>query len=154
MTPNNLVPACNWCQGQKSEYYSTTEGGQLLHPYFDDIEDEIWLVAEVIAGIPAGFRYFASPPCHWTPSAKARVAAHLKKLNLPILFSSNAGSRLSEIRSRLANLHQKGGADAVREHLNEELSSVEAEHKNSWVAAMYRAAIASDWFCDGGFLET
>jgi len=154
VTPNNLVPACNWCQGEKSEYYATAQDGQLLHPYFDNMENEVWLAAEVIAGVPAGFRYFALPPCHWTPSAKARVASHLKKLNLPVLFSSNAGSRLSEIRARLANLYQRGGADAVRAHLNEELSSIETDFMNSWTAAMYRAAVASDWFCSGGFLQT
>lgn len=154
VTPNNLVPVCNWCQGEKSEYYPTTEGEQLLHPYFDDMDNEVWLVAEVVAGAPAGFRYFASPPDHWTPSAKERVVAHLKELNLLKLFSSNAGSRLSEIRARLTILHQKGGEGAVHEHLYEELASIEANHKNSWTAAMYRAAVASDWFCNGGFIET
>lgn len=154
VTPNNLVPACQWCQGEKAEYYPTTEEGQLLHPYFDDVDNEIWLAAEVVACVPAGFRYFASPPDHWTPSAKARVAAHLKELNLPMLFSSNAGSRLSEIRARLANLHQKGGEDAVRAHLQDELDSIEADFKNSWAAAMYRAAVTSDWFCNGGFMGT
>lgn len=153
VTPNNLVPACTWCQREKAEYYADTKGGQLLHPYFDDMEDEVWLAAEVVAGNPAAFRYFPSPPDHWSPSAKARVGAHLRELNLPVLFSSNAGSRLSEIRARLTNLHQKeGGADTVRGHLCEELVSIEADHKNSWAAAMYRAAIASDWFCDGGFM--
>jgi hypothetical protein len=154
VVPNNLVPACTWCQGKKSEYYPTTEGGQLLHPYFDNVDNEVWLAAEVVVGAPAGFRYFASPPDHWTQSAKARVAAHLKELNLPMLFSSNAGSRLSEIRARLANLYQKGGDSAVRTHLREELESIEADHKNSWVAAMYRAAVESDWFCNSGFLST
>ena len=155
VTPNNLVPVCKWCQGEKSEYYSTTEGGQLLHPYFDDVDDEVWLAADVVAGVPAGFRYFAAPPVHWTPSAKSRVTAHLRELNLVVLFSANAGSRLSEIRARLANLYQKeGGSDVVRAHLREELASLNADQRNSWAAAMYRAAVASDWFCKGGFLET
>ena len=154
VTPNNLIPACKWCQGEKSEYYPTTKGGQLLHPYFDNVDNEIWLAAEVVVGAPAGFRYFTSPPDHWTQSAKARVAAHLEKLNLPVLFSSNAGSRLSEIRARLASLYQKGGGNAVRSHLREELISIEADYTNSWVAAMYRAAVSSDWFCSGGFSET
>ena len=152
VTPNNLIPACAWCQKGKGDYYSKTKAGQLLHPYYDDLNNEVWLVAEVSDSAPAGFRYSASPPDHWTPPTKARVAAHLKKLNLPILFSSNAGSRLSEIRGRLVNLHQKGGNIAVRAHLREELTSLEADHKNSWTAAMYRAAVASDSFCDGGFM--
>jgi hypothetical protein len=154
VTPNNLVPACLWCQKAKEEYYSTTEAGQLLHPYFDDIDDEIWLAAEVIQGAPAGFRYFASPPDHWTPLATARVGAHLRKLGLALLFASNAGSRLSEIRDRLTRLLAKGGYDAVREHLLEDLVSLESDQKNSWATAMYRAAVASDWFCRGGFQET
>ncbi|NDU85379.1 MAG: hypothetical protein G3H99_02050 [Ferrovum sp.] len=154
VTPNNLIPACSWCQKEKSEYYSTTESGQLLHPYFDDVDNEIWLAAEIVTGVPAGFRYFVSPPDHWILSAKERVAAHLKKLNLTVLFSSNAGSRLSEIRARLERLHQKGGADTVREYLYEELFSIEADHRNSWAAAMYRAAVVSDWFCAGGFRST
>lgn len=154
VTPNNLVPVCQWCQREKSEYYPTTKDEQLLHPYFDDVDSEVWLAAAVDAGVPAVFRYFASPPAHWTRSAKARVKAHLKELKLPKLFTSNAASRLSEIRARLASLHQKGGEDAVRAYLREELASIEADHKNSWQAAMYRAAVASDWFCNGGFWET
>jgi hypothetical protein len=151
VTPNNLVPACKWCQGEKVEYYSTTEGDQLLHPYFDDLDSEAWLGAEVVEGSPAAFRFYASPPNHWADAKKSRVARHLKELKLPLLFSSNAGSRLSEIRARLANLFLKGGKDAVRDHLTEEFASSEADHKNSWTAAMFRAAVQSDWFCQGGF---
>lgn len=153
VTPNNLVPACDWCQGEKDDYYPTTEGGQILHPYFDNMDNEVWLAAEVVPGTPAVFRFFASPPDDWQQSSKARVAAHLRQLNLKELFTSNAGSRLSEIRARLVRLYQQGGEEAVRAHLQEELDSAEEDHLNSWVAAMYRAAVASDWFCYGGFME-
>ncbi len=154
VSPDNLVPACTWCQGEKMEYHSSTEGGQILHPYFDDFDDDIWLSAEVIESAPAAFRFFAMPPDHWTQPRKERGAAHLRELGLHRLFSSNAGSRLSEIRARLTGLFQKGGATEVRAHLHEELTSLEADQKNSWTAAMYRAAIGSDWFCQGGFLQS
>jgi hypothetical protein len=151
VTPNNLIPACTWCQGEKLEYFATTKGEQLLHPYFDNFDGEEWLVAQVVEDSPAAFRFYSLPPLHWSAANKARVATHLKELNLPVLFSSNAGSRLSEIRSRLVSLLQKGGEVAVRAHLLEELASIEADHKNSWATAMYRAATKSDWFCQGGF---
>ncbi|MBD3672002.1 MAG: hypothetical protein HUJ26_00625 [Planctomycetaceae bacterium] len=154
VNPSNLVPCCEWCQGEKKEYYPRSKGKQLLHPYFDDVENELWLTAEVVEGVPASFRYFASPPDTWATFQKRRLDAHLKELNLNELFSINAGSRLSEIRSRLIKLHQKGGEIAVREHLSEELESMEADHLNSWTSAMYRAAIESDWFCEGGFRDT
>lgn len=152
VTPNNLVPACTWCQGAKDEYYPTSKGTQLIHPYFDDFDDEVWLAAVVVEGAPVSFRYFAAPPDHWNSTDKQRLGTHLKELNLYKLFSSNAGSRLSEIRARLKDLLQRGGVVAVRAHLMEELASVQADHKNSWVAAMLRAASESDWFCQGGFV--
>lgn len=155
VTPINLVPACTWCQGTKLEYRPKTDGGQLLHPYFDDLDGDIWLTAEVVPGTPAGFRFSANPPQHWSTADKKRVTTHLRQLRLSFLFSSNAGSRLAEIRLRLAKLFDDAGPmqgqSAVRAHLQEELVSIEAEQNNSWVAAMYRAAAASDWFCQGGF---
>ncbi|WP_265594101.1 hypothetical protein [Haloferula sp. BvORR071] len=154
VAPDNLVAACKWCQGEKSEYFPANKAGQLLHPYFDDFDGEIWLVAEVIVGSPVAFRFFAAPPSHWSGDDQARTASHLKELNLPTLFASNAGSRLAEIRGRLTGLFKLGGKSVVRDHLKEELVSIEADHRNSWVAAMYRAAVASDWFCDGGFIPT
>jgi hypothetical protein len=105
----------------------------------------------VVEGTPAAFRYHTAPPAKWALDDKARVAVHLKELNLGSLFSSNAGSRLTEIRGRLVKLHNAGGSNAVRAHLKEELDSMEDDCKNSWVAAMYRAALSSAWFCNGGF---
>lgn len=154
VTPNNLVPVCSWCQREKGEYFSTVAEKQLLHPYFDNLDDEVWLSAKVEKSIPAVFKFFATPPNQWNNAKKQRVVAHLKEIRLSSLFSSNAGSRLSEIRARLRKLYEAGGSDAVHQHLREELVSIETDHKNSWVAAMYRAAMESDWFCEGGFLKT
>jgi hypothetical protein len=153
VTPVNLVACCTWCQGEKHDYYAKSDGEQLLHPYFDNLNAIIWLTAEVVPGSPAAFRFCSSPPSHWPAASKARLESHLKELNLKFLFSSNAGSRLSEIRERLSNLFQKGGANEVRAYLQEELVSLEANQPNSWTAAMYRAALASDWFCNDGFAQ-
>lgn len=152
VTPWNLVAACQWCQREKGTYYPETKKEQLLHPYFDQLGQAIWLKAKVVPGAPAAFRFFASPPANWNGALKGRVVTHLKQLKLPKLFADNAGSRLVEIRGRLRRLRKKGGKKAVRAHLQEELESIEEDHANSWTAAMYRAAVASDWFCDGGFL--
>ncbi|WP_432239579.1 HNH endonuclease [Herbaspirillum robiniae] len=153
VAPNNLIPSCEWCQGEKGEYYSISEDLQLLHPYFDHLPG-IWLGAEVIETTPAAFRYFSDPPATWSVTEKSRANKYIEKLNLKLLFSSNAGGRLSEIRSRLNNLHQSGGAAAVKAHLEEELKSLEEDNPNSWSSAMYRAGIKSEWFCNGGFLPT
>lgn len=154
VNPNNLVPACSWCQWYKDDYAPTQRGEQLLHPYYDDYNNEAWLFAEVMEVTPVVFRYFAAPPAHWAYWEKQRVSKHLTQLQLDQLFSNNAGSRLSEIRARLMSLFKAGGPTAVREHLRGELESSEACHINSWPSAMFRAASISAWFCAGGFSET
>jgi hypothetical protein len=53
VTPNNLIPSCSWCQTEKDDYFGTSSRDQLLHPYFDDVDDAIWLSAEVVEGVPS-----------------------------------------------------------------------------------------------------
>lgn len=151
VTPNNLVPSCQWCQGEKLESYPKTEEEQLIHPYFDTEFGDQWLAAKVIEGSPAAFHFFADPPAGWDEAKKTRADNHLFILNLPELFASNAGSRLAEIRGNLATLHAAGGEAAVRSYLDEAKVSAELDDTNSWAAAMYRAAVGSAWFCNGGF---
>jgi len=151
VAPFNLVASCSWCQTEKGTYSPNSEGEQILHPYFDDLNAEIWLQAKIVQDVNVGFQYFSSPPTQWTEELKERTWTHLSRLNLFSLYSHNAGSRITEIRHNLNTIHSLGGQDAVKEHLTEDLASREAEHLNSWVSAMYRATTDSDWFCDGGF---
>lgn len=151
VTPINLVPVCNWCQKEKGSHNPEKEGDQLLHPYFDDFDSEVWLSAMIVECEPAGFRFLTDPVNHWPEAKKQRVATHLKKLKLEVLFASLAGQRLISIRARLNELITAGSSESVREYLKDELNSYETVHKNSWETAMYRAAINSVWFCDGGF---
>jgi hypothetical protein len=151
VTPFNLVPVCAWCQYEKGTYSPEKEGDQLLHPYFDDFDCEVWLASMVVEGEPAVFKFFTAPPNNWSEVKKDRVARHLNELKLAKLFTSLAGQRLSSIRLRLNKLINAGSSDSVREYFIEELESLEQVHKNSWESAMYRAAINSEWFCNGGF---
>ena len=130
VTPNNLVPSCEWCQGAKSTGYPTCAEEQTIHPYFDDFESEVWLYAEVVQSVPAAFRYNAKPPSAWGIIVEKRLIFHLKAFKLLKLYSSNAGSELSGIRTRLGRLLNSGGREAVRKHLREEAESWEDEFKN------------------------
>jgi hypothetical protein len=66
VTPNNLVPACTWCQGTKDDYFPKTEEGQIVHPYFDNLDDEVWLVANVVKSAPAAFQFSVASPDCWS----------------------------------------------------------------------------------------
>jgi hypothetical protein len=151
VTPNNLIPACPWCQGKKLTFYPESAEEQTLHPYFDDFDAQLWLTAVVVESVPAAFKYSAVCPPGWDAVRFARLKKHLDKFQLPKLFALQAGSELSEIRRRLKRLLEAGGSAAVRAYLREEAAEREAVAKNSWKTAMYRSATASDWFCNGGF---
>ena len=154
VVPTNLVPCCSWCQGAKREAFPDQSENQTLHPYYDNVEAAVWLQADVVVGVPATFKFRVAPPQNWSALIRRRLERHLEVFDLQRLFVSNAASHLSEIRHSLNYLHQTSGSVAVREHLEREALSREAVHRNSWAAAMYRAAFSSDWFCDGGFAQT
>jgi len=151
VTPINLVPACSDCNKIKLNDVPQSPGGQTLHPYFDDVEADRWLYADVLEVAPAAFRYFVNPPAGWDQVMKDRVDYHFTAFRLGKLFSSQAASLSGDIRDRLERLHVDGGMAEVRDYLEEEAVSRERVHLNSWQTAAYHAMAGSDWFCDGGF---
>jgi 5-methylcytosine-specific restriction endonuclease McrA len=48
VAPLNLVPACADCNKNKIDITPMAGADGTIHPYFDDIEDDLWLVAEVL----------------------------------------------------------------------------------------------------------
>jgi 5-methylcytosine-specific restriction endonuclease McrA len=151
VTPANLVPACADCNKAKLETPSRSSEEATFHPYFDDIENDLWLQAEIIQTSPAALRFGVKPPCHWNPTTAARANYHFKLLNLSDLYASYAAEELISIRYGLAELHKRAGATAVHRHLADRETSCKHGRKNSWQTASYAAWAASNWFCAGGF---
>jgi hypothetical protein len=149
--PYNLIPACDWCQGEKATKYPSNAAEETLHPYYDDFENDNWLKAKVIEGNPYTIEYFVDVPAGWDPINASRLGHHLISFNLTELYSLNAGSQLAGFQDKHIKLHAALGASGVRDSLLEDMMSWLKVSKNSWAAAMYKAAAESDWFCDGGF---
>ena len=124
---------------------------QTFHPYYDNFESGVWLRADVIEGVPASFYFLvqALDGCNSITAARARH--HMKVFKLASLYAANAGSQLANMRGRLTELFQVGGIESVRSYLMDEAKSYERVSLNSWQSAMYRGALASEWFCEGGF---
>lgn len=151
VTPLNLIPACADCNKVKLENTPADASNQTLHPYFDDVEGDEWLNAEVVHGSPVAIRFFVDAPAHWHPVKASRVRFHFKTFKLSILFGSHAAEELQNLRYGLALLLASTDADAVQQHLVERAGSCRAAWRNSWQTAMYAAVAADRWFCEGGF---
>ncbi|GAA3250760.1 hypothetical protein ACFO1B_44035 [Dactylosporangium siamense] len=151
VTPLNLVPICSDCNKFKLDQAPVSADLQTLHPYYENVESEKWLQAEVLAGNPAALRFFVEPPSNWNSVLEARVRYQFRVCQLGALYGVHASGELRMLRHNLTNLYQRGGAELVRQQLVDQADTRRAVHINSWQTATYEALAGSRWYCDGGF---
>jgi hypothetical protein len=154
VTPVNLIPACSDCNKIKSDTASATAADQTLHPYFDNVDQDTWLKAEVVQGTPPALVFSADPPRHWAAELVERVRHHFEVCGLADLYGSQAATELAGIAYQQAQIHKAGGEQAVKDHLDLTATSRGMANRNHWTTAAYRALADSDWYCSGGFTFT
>lgn len=151
LTPANLVPACSDCNKNKLARVPEHAEEQTLHPYFDDLGHERWLVANVHPSAPPTIVFDVNPPASWSAVLVARVTHHFRMMGLADLYAAQAASELADISYLLIDVGDAAGADGVHNHLVRELRSRSAHDANSWKTAFYEALANSDWFCSEGY---
>jgi hypothetical protein len=151
VTPLNLVPSCSDCNKTKLATVPHTPEDVSIHPYFDDVDTERWLHADVVKVAPAAIRFRVEAPAAWDALLIKRVRRHFRELKLSALYSTEAAEELVNIRHQLVAIHESVGSDEVRSYLDEHAQSCLLGRLNGWRGATYEAWAASDWFCDGGF---
>lgn len=153
VAPLNLIPCCSECNKLKLDSVPDTQEDLSIHPYYDNIEDDRWLYAEVIEVKPASIRFYVDSPMDWSEINKKRIENHFELLELNDLYISQAAQELTNIRYYLAQLYKSAGPEAVRDHLADMTETRIRANLNSWQSATYEAWSASDWFVGGGFDE-
>lgn len=151
VVPFNLIPSCSDCNKAKLSDYPTNSDEEFLHPYYDNIENDIWLTASIEHSNPPVFHFSVNSPAHWSNLLKNRVQNYFNSLELNSLYSTQAAVQLTNIKYRLNKVYSTGGAAAVREFLTEEADSRIDANLNSWQSAMYISMVNDDWLCNGGF---
>jgi 5-methylcytosine-specific restriction endonuclease McrA len=151
VVPVNLVPACKDCNTSKLTSYPQNPEEEMIHPYYDNIENDVWLNASVIQTTPPTIQFYVQAPANWDDLLVERVKYHFGSLFLQKLYSTHAASELRQINYRLSVLFAKSGAAGVRLYLLEGAESRSHDNRNSWQAAMYNATANDNWFCNGGF---
>jgi hypothetical protein len=153
VTPNNLVPACIDCNKAKDDIMPFNRESVTIHPYFDNIEHDLWLKAKVIEGKPVVVSFFVEKPEVWDSILFKRVKKHFSILDLNSLYTSQCAEELVNIHYSLNLQYNTGGSEAVKNHLKIEALSRSKAHLNSWQSALYNALSESIWYCSGGFNE-
>ena len=71
---------------------------ELIHPYFDDFDDDVWLHASIDkkAGDPFGFKYGVEKPQTWDEDTFNRVKNHLSVYKLDSLYMLLAACEINK----------------------------------------------------------
>ncbi|MEV5842210.1 hypothetical protein AB0M32_09550 [Streptomyces sp. NPDC051985] len=136
---------------KKANTAPATADEQTLHPYFDDIDQDVWLTATVVEEIPCAMQFAVTPPAHWTPELVRRVEGHFLAFGLGDLYALEASDELVGYNGYFTDLANQG-SDVLRAHLADVADSQVAARRNHWQTATYRALSSNTWFCSGGFL--
>lgn len=151
ITPTNLVPSCFDCNKIKIALVLAKAEAATLHPYFDNIEEEQWLFAQVKGSSPASVLFMVSAPKGLSKNLYIRIENHFKIFKLSTLYGTYAAVELLNIRFKLNKIFDLGGKVQVQKRLLEDLESFRAANINSWQTAMYAALSNDEWFYSGGF---
>ena len=151
VTPDNLVGACRDCNANKLSIAPTGPENAPLHPYFDDVSGERWLMGCVIEGAVAAVAFHVIYVRSWSGELNARVKSHFDTLRLASLYGSQAAQVISGQRENLLQVFNAEGEFGVRKELRQQLRSWEVYDVNCWQAVTYRALLESKWYCRKGF---
>ncbi len=116
------------------------------HPYYDNVDSHVWLVANVSQEMPVAVTYSVAAPISWSLVLRNRVQKDFETMAIGRLHASQAGAEIAEIRQRILKPYRRGGPQAVREHLAEEAESRSANRIHSWAAAFYRSVANKEWY--------
>jgi 5-methylcytosine-specific restriction endonuclease McrA len=148
ISPINLVPSCRDCNSLKGEKQFTSYVNTHLHPYYDYIENEIWIEVVVQETPDIMLMYKVRKPSKWEDSLFQRVSNHFDLFNLQKLFCLQAVDEISSVEYKLKKLKKAAGANALYLDLIDTLESCEKVSLNGWKSALYRALSKSKWFIE------
>jgi hypothetical protein len=149
--PINIFPACSSCNKIKLDLIVNSPEREPIHPYFDDVDDELWLKAEVIELKPASLRFYTVKPDNWDDIKYERINNHFRLFELEKLYASHSAVELTNNYFRINNMFESGGALSVRNFLESSWLSMRNANLNSWQTATYEALFNSNWYQTGGF---
>ena len=141
ITPANLIPLCSDCNrvGGKGGYSPTTYEETLFHPYFEEPPSYVWLRADLLLEDTPIAVYGVEE----LPDAvmRHRFERFVEVYDLGERYGALAVGVFGPDRTWCEKLLNKGGVEALRNYFVERRDVAEADNLNSWLSALYRAAV-------------
>lgn len=139
VTPENLIPVCRDCNFDKLTFTISNTEDAPLHPYFDNIDSEIWLSVKLLSNQTA--IYDVTCPDTWCATLKQRVKNHLRLFSLDEFYGIKAGQEIADEIWGWRKILNENGSIQLLDHLKMRCKSIEKNQLNSWKSALYRGLI-------------
>lgn len=135
----NLVPSCSDCNHDKLD-----EDKKIFsHPYFDDIDNDIFLVCQLVEENSICFNFTIIKPAEWSSILFERVKNQISSSKLLIFYAQQSVVEFNinkHVFKRLSELDPQH--TELKAHLKDKLLGVEEVIGiNSWQAAFYRCLL-------------
>jgi len=135
----NLVPACDWCQGEKLVDYRTPEGSRsFIHPYFDEVNRPLFSI--VFSGSYLTPTISIMIKSDLPEDLQMLVATHLCGIGFLERFNEIFDVSYQAIK-RMAIRARTAGNLSLVQSLNEALEVASEKGINSWDAVLYRSLL-------------
>ena len=143
VTPINLVPVCRDCNSIKKDTPITSNNAAPFHPYFDHIDNLIWLKANVERkDCGFGISYCINPDIKDIDSnLYSRLNSHFSLYDLSKAYATQATTEIAENITIWEKKYKEWGKEILRKYLQECLESKEVYQRNTWNTALLRALI-------------
>lgn len=149
VTPSNLVPSCRDCNTEKKISYPIDNDTQTFHPYFDIVDNEPWIKAELNQTEPLSFQFSVERLPHWNDNKFNRSINHFNAYSINELFSNEANRELFTRKFQFKELFNRN-QNQLRDHINETYNScLNSVGVLDWQTIMYRYLKDNDWFLQG-----
>lgn len=153
VSPLNLIPSCSVCNSGKLCDYPTSEVEEVIHPYYDEIDQVNWLQCSIVSIKPLIFE-FSVKNCIFPhePILEERLKQHFISFELNKLYISHSNEEFENIKYQLEKLFINGGYINLKQHLFDCYESRKLNDNNSWQTAYYKCLYESEDFCNGLFI--
>lgn len=145
--PLNLIPCCRDCNSEKLAENEIDRSKQILHPYYDQVNDVSWLNCEIITTKGFAFGEYFITKQHIDDEMAGRLLCHLESLQLFDLYKIQSAREVNAIRQALVETFDEEGEQGVANSCLKQGRSRAKVSKNHWLAVLWSVAASDPVFC-------
>ncbi|MDW4406633.1 hypothetical protein QI107_10890 [Staphylococcus saprophyticus] len=144
LNPINLIPICSKCNRNKIDYMPKSKYDNLIHLYFDNLENLNWLSMKITNIYPLSFTYYVDKLAFEDPILYKRTMRTFEVFGIGKTYEILATTEINDQIYNIIDFAKCSNKNEFQEYLLSFIKSY--TNKNIWKFAMYTELSKSDEF--------